>query len=74
MKLEKEHCKKYFYKEFKFKIRKLINEQIENYFNVKQLNWKLPKHKYKLNDEVVLKKHQFLHGTGRNEEAVEFVV
>lgn len=73
MKIQKEACEKYFYKEFKFKTRKLVCKQIENYFAIEDLNFELAKHKYKLNDDVVLHEYNLLHGIGKNEKALDFV-
>lgn len=49
----------------------MIN-QIEKYYDVK--NYILPKHNYKIGDEVLLKKGTLLHGTYKNFEGLEEIV
>lgn len=39
-----------------------MKEQLNNYFAAQE-NYKLPKHPYQLNDEVILKKGMLMHGT-----------
>lgn len=51
---------------------KIMVKQIENYFNAK--DYILPKHNYKVGDEVLLKKGTLLHGTYKNIEGLEEIV
>lgn len=51
---------------------KIMVKQIENYFNAK--DYILPKHNYKVGDEVLLRKGTLLHGTYKNIEGLEEIV
>ena len=51
-------------KKLKRTASKIMINQIENYYNAKKLN--LPKHNYKVGDDVILNKGTLLHGTYKN--------
>lgn len=73
MQLEKskKYCRKKF--RFNFKVKKIVDEQIENFFKIENSDFKLQEHKYKIGDIVTLNKDHYLHGIGRNKEAIDFV-
>ena len=66
-------CKKYCHQKYKFKVRNIVDNQIENFFQIENSNFNLSKHNYKIGDNVILSPMHFLHGTGKNEEAIEFI-
>lgn len=68
-----ETCKKNCHKKFKFKVRKVVDEQIETFFEIEKSNFKLEKHNYKVGDDVILNKYHYLHGVSKNDEAINFV-
>ena len=59
-------------KKFKGKARKIVLEQMENYYNI--LNHKISYTTYKEKDSVYLKKGTLLHGTYRNIEGLADIV
>lgn len=59
-------------KKFKGKARKIVLEQMENYYNI--LNHKISYTTYKEKDSVYLKKGTLLHGTYRNIEGLIDIV
>ena len=59
-------------KKFKGKARKIVLEQMENYYNI--LNHKISYTTYKEKDSVYLKKGTLLHGTYRNIEGLTDIV
>lgn len=73
--MEKEYCKKLGHKKYKwhFKVKKILDEQIETYFEIEKSNFKLKTHTYKVGDKVVLNKDKYLHGLGKNDTAIDFV-
>lgn len=64
---------KNYHKEYKFSCRKLVNNQIECFFEIENSAFKLPQHKYKIGDDVYLNKNNLLHGVGKNEKAVDYI-
>ena len=59
-------------KKFRGKARKIVLEQMENYYNI--LNHKISYTTYKEKDSVYLKKGTLLHGTYRNIEGLTDIV
>lgn len=51
---------------------KIMITQIENYYDAK--NYVLPKHEYKIGDEVFLKKGTLLHGTYKNIDGLKEIL
>ena len=68
-----EECKKLCHKNYAGKVRKVIDEQIETFFEIDKLNFELPPHNYKVGDNVVLNTWHYLHGIGQNDNAIEFI-
>ena len=66
-------CKKYSAKKYKGKIRKLVNNQIDQFFNIETSNFELEQHKYKISDDVKLSTDHYLHGIGNNEKIADFI-
>ncbi|MBR3890918.1 MAG: HD domain-containing protein [Bacilli bacterium] len=66
-------CKKYCHKFYKFKIRKIVDKQIDKYFEIEDSRFKLKQHSYKKGDEVILDTHHYLHGIGKSDKALDFV-
>lgn len=60
-------------KNYRGKVRKTIYSQIDKFFEIEKLNFKLANHKYKIGDEVILNKYNYLHGIGKNDNAVKFI-
>ena len=59
------------YAKHKRKVRKTLLTQLENWEKVKDFT--LPKHKYKIGDNVYLKKGTLLHGTSHENSVVSFI-
>ena len=53
--------------------KKIMIHQIDTYYNVKK-ELKIPNHKYKIGDDVKLKKGTLLHGTYKNIEGLKEIV
>ena len=66
-------CKYLCHKNYHGKVRKVIDAQIDKFFEIENINFILPKHKYKIGDEVILNQNNYLHGIGSNNDAIEFV-
>ena len=66
-------CKKICHKNYRGKVRKVIDAQIDKFFEIQECNFKLPNHKYKVGDDVILNTYHYLHGIGNNDNALEFV-
>lgn len=66
-------CKKYSAKKYKGKIRKLVNNQIDQFFNIETSNFELEQHKYKIGDDVKLSTYHYLHGIGNNAKIADFI-
>jgi len=68
-----EECKKYSKQKYKGKIRKVVDEQINLFFEIESSNYKLPSNLYKIGDKVKLNKYHYLHGIGSNYEVSKFI-
>lgn len=67
-------CKKITHKVYRNrKVRQIIDNQIDTFFKIENSGFKLPKHKYKTGDKVILNKNKYLHGLSKSEEAINFV-
>jgi len=66
-------CKKYSKQKYRGNIRVLVNKQIDKFFEIENSNYKLEQHNYKIGDNVILDKYNYLHGIGKNENAIDFV-
>jgi len=66
-------CKKYSAKKYKGKIRNIVDEQINLFFEIENSEFKLDKKLYKKGDMVKLNKYHYLHGIGSNYEISKFV-
>ena len=66
-------CKKYCAKKYRGNIRKIVNEQIDKFFEIEDSNYVLEKHSYKIGDNVMLVSHNYLHGIGKNDKAIDFI-
>ena len=66
-------CKELCHKNYRGKVRKVIDAQIDKFFEIEKLNFQLPKHKYKVGDNVILNTYHYLHGVGNNDKAINFV-
>ncbi len=71
--MEIKECKKLCHKNYRGRVRKVIDAQIDKFFEIEKLNFQLPKHTYKIGDSVILNTHHYLHGVGKNDDAIEFV-
>lgn len=71
--MEINECKKICHKNYHGKVRKVIDAQIDKFFEIDKSNFKLPEHKYKVGDDVVLNINNYLHGVGSSDDAIEFV-
>lgn len=73
--MELDMCKKYCHKKYKwhFRVRKIVDQQIERYFEIENSNFNLKEHGYKIGDKVILNKDKYLHGIGKNDESIDFV-
>lgn len=74
--MEINECKKLCHKNYCGKVRKVVDAQIDKFFEIEKLNFQLQEHKYDVGDDGVLNNHHYLHGVarvGKNEDAVEFV-
>ncbi len=63
--MDRQYFEDYTKKNFKGKSQQLVLEQIEHFYDC-LTNFKLNDHKYKIGDNVILKKGTYLHGTFRN--------
>ena len=66
-------CKKYSAKKYKGKIRKLVDNQIDQFFKIENSHFELEEHKYKIGDDVKLSTSHYLHGIGNNEKIADFI-
>ena len=66
-------CKKYSAKKYRGKVRKLVDEQIDSFFKIENSDFILDRHSYKVGDKVILDKHNYLHGIGKNNNVIDFV-
>lgn len=66
-------CKKLCHKNFRGKVRRVVDNQIDKFFEIENSDFKLPNHKYKIGDDVILNPYHYLHGVGKNDKAIEFV-
>ena len=66
-------CKKYSKQKYKGNIRALVNKQIDKFFEIENSNYKLEQHNYKIGDNAILDKHNYLHGIGKNENAIDLL-
>lgn len=71
--MEINECKKLCHKNYRGKVRKVVDAQIDKFFEIEKLNFQLPKHKYKIGDDIILNDCHYLHGVGKSDDAVEFV-
>ena len=71
--MEINECKKLCHRNYHGKVRKVIDAQIDKFFEIEKLNFQLPKHKYKVGDNVMLNTCHYLHGVGKNDKAINFV-
>ena len=53
--------------------KEIMIKQIDSYYNAKE-NYKLPKHKYEIGDEITLLKGTLLHGTYKNIDGLKEIV
>lgn len=65
-------CKEFSKKKYRGKIRKLVDKQIDTFFEIENLGIEVNK-KYKKGDNVKLSKNHYLHGIGKSESAIDFV-
>lgn len=54
-------CKNICHKNYRGKVRKVIDSQIEKFFEIENSDFKLPSHTYKMGDTVTLNTHHYLH-------------
>lgn len=66
-------CKDYCKKKYSGKIRKIVNNQIDNFFEIENSNYKIQYNKYNIGDDVILSNNNFLHGIGKNDGVLNFV-
>lgn len=66
-------CKRYSSKKYRRKIKKLVDEQIDTFFEIEESDFCLDKHNYKIGDSVKLNKYNYLHGIGKNDMAIDFI-
>ncbi len=66
-------CKSYSSKKYRGIVRKLVNNQIDTFFEIENSNFRLDKHNYKIGDYVILNTYNYLHGVGNSEKATLFV-
>lgn len=71
--MDRLECKKYSSEKYDGVIEKLINSQIDKFFDIEESNFELENHKYKIGDDVKLSTHHFLHGIGKNSEIAYFI-
>lgn len=71
--MELKECKKLCHRNYRGKVRQVIDKQIEKFFEIDKLDFKLPNHKYKVGDDVILDVYHYLHGVGSNDKAIEFI-
>ena len=53
--------------------RDIILRQIDNFYNALE-NYKIPKHNYKVGDDVFLRKGTLLHGTYKNFDGLKEII
>lgn len=71
--MNREYFENYTKKHFNKNSQKLVLEQINIFYDCVD-NFQLPKHNYKIGDNVLLKKGTFLHGTFRNIDGLKDIV
>jgi len=71
--MTKEECLNICKKRFKGKVRKVVEEQINNFYKIEESNFKLNPHTYKVGDMVNLTPDHYLHGTGRSDDSHLFL-
>jgi len=71
--MNRNYFENYTKQHFSGESQRLVLKQIENFYNCKD-EFQLPKHNYKIGDNVLLKKGTFLHGTYRNLEGLKDIV
>ena len=55
------------------KVRKIVDSQIDVFFEIENSGFELIPHSYSKGDNVILNKHHFLHGIVSNSEIAEFI-
>jgi len=71
--MNREYFENYTKEHFNINSQKLVLRQIDVFYDCVE-NYLLPKHNYKIGDNVLLKKGTFLHGTYRNMEGLKDIV
>lgn len=71
--MELNDCKKYVSKKYRGKVRRIVDKQIEIFFDIENSNFKLVKHNYNVGDSVKLNKYNFLHGIGKTENMIDYI-
>lgn len=65
-------CKKISSKIFRGKMKKIVDNQIDTFFEIEKNNNDF-KHNYEVGDSVNLNKYNYLHGIGSNNDIVDFI-
>ena len=66
-------CKSYASKKYDGEIKKLVDSQIDKFFEIETSNFKLERPQYKIGDDVRMSTYHFLHGIGKNSDIANFI-